>query len=1857
MSYFLRTSSETQKRLSAVLNKRKEDEEKLRPLPPVGGPADASNINSPTDFSGSLPSAESIFRGDLSVLQSDSRQYRGQSTREWRIPPGVDPDYPEGVPRSTDAQVADEPGAAERIESGQPRSLATLADPPLDMQQAKLLHPFEARELEVKLGLANSDTGMPNPLAPTERYGELKAIQGANVAGNNPDLLTAGSHSTPVGQVPIIPGHPNTIVLTPEEANNGILVERLATEGTQGPIVRVEGESQFGTLSAGEAFSGMGKVMLGFMDVANVPLEAFAETAFQLTHTMPQNATLFQEGFGATVERHRARGLLAQIGIGIAFDPFVVGKLLKIPMGVTRAVASRYVRQALISTPNLSDAQRADVLEKVLDQVVDTSGYTIDFDLDKWWSPAQQTWVDISDQAAHVREFGVPLIAGGAPIPGERSVNPWTGGRYLRSKLQPIRAPNIRRNIENLGLTDEDLLRIQNEHGRVTINRVKDYARKRDLDMTPEALNRSGEDSLLRNASMDSDAALSGFGDSFVNPFDASYPNPVNPVQPLTATAEVNPPFSRNMAGERPQPASAAGDAGDPNHNVTQRATSRYADMQSKKTPIGTKAKRAIRGFQEAFVDRTAVTNELQDRVAKDLLTETNIWRVKHGMEPMYRLPDSMRAKNAFALNMGGSAASDDASRLTLSKIFNKLGNKFIDRAGDNIDTIVVNEYAGFMHHLDVIRLQKERARLARISKGSQRSVGADTYVRVGMHGMTEFQMTEELARMKREFTPEGWDDTIAKWTQDENFKKQAADQAGEAYKSSEKPLSKWDRLTGASQELFDHYSGLRKMMVSEGLLSQELSDELARNYRHYNPIKYVEGTIMGLAQTTITRPKNRPMLGMTDDVLEELSTKGLDAEQQLPLLLLENATADVYRKAGENRFTSTLIELARRDKSLPEGSVKQVVVLKEKRNVNELLPYQLSSDSVAPAGMKRVARMVNGEREIWQIPADIANQLDLLDPISPGLAERMARMINRPMRMAFTSHNPVFMAANFLHDMMIVVMNEGVLPHEVVTSLAATLSDVWKRDSTLHALIQAGGDVGGLSGKLGEDIKAQYARTAERAKRGETTFKSHADWTDYLRRIAEPLNYVSRAIEMAPRRAVFKKTLAREEAVRPAPGSIRGEFTVQNQAIGDAGYSANVFNPADFAKGETVSIGGRGIDQETSLKAFGRIFDEPKEYSPESVRSAAYAARNATVDFQKYGSAIKIFDALFLYTNAAIQGTLLPARALRKGGYRMGAAPGVPAFSKTPGGMGGLAVRAGQNKAKIGTMAFAAAALTLYAHNAMRYPEAFKNMSLQDKLTRFAVIHGEEEDEYGNMVAQTWSLQPLLREYAAINASIVLAMDKLMGRDSATATQFLTTLVPNINPAGTVVNFGGRDATFGLQTLPTPTTVGQLANDYRTNWDSFRNAPIVSPALASRPVEEQYDAYTTDLAKSAGGFLGMSPKKLDNMMRVGVFRDVFSAIDIGLKKLNPDEPDPEISAWAAELAKELEFTPIRDHGVKKNEFFKGLTSTQRRDIEIVMDAEPAGIPFVSTLQNRFNRESGGQKRRTGVFVASKEYGVSAQETSDMAQILGAYMDRLHDEQLAQDVLYGEGRIDAKQWIEGDKNQGMSYRGAFALATLEHPNAAQAMLDKDGNQRDPRKWSDYKVMVATARGWWGDTRTEGQILAAQKRGIPMPIDADGQPDYHTYFKHVDEFIEDVRDQYGNEGVDKMDRELQSVMTEMQSEHYEEVGMGGDQGLRHYWDIAGNVADRVGGTAGVIYRQFLDANNDERLYLKSRYKGYISSVQRIVNRERENFRRRNPDMDYLYVKWGYAEAGKTPAGVYGARERVARGGQSLLAGTQ
>ena len=262
MSYFLRTSSETQKRLTSVLNKRKEDEEELQLGSPLGGTEDAFNINAPGD----IPDAFSDAMPGLRIT-GGRRNPRERATRETTST---------GAPRLTDVEKAAGIEAGTAFESA-------AADPAVDMTQLQIVDPIRHQEIV--------DSVQGAEWSPADLYNVRTVIGQGNVAGADLDHINSGSYVTPKDKVPLDGANSKMVVISPEDENDAIYMNELFADLPEDTVVRVEGESRFGTLSAKQSFAGMGKILLGFVDVAGSPFEAFAETAFEATHTLPWNTT------------------------------------------------------------------------------------------------------------------------------------------------------------------------------------------------------------------------------------------------------------------------------------------------------------------------------------------------------------------------------------------------------------------------------------------------------------------------------------------------------------------------------------------------------------------------------------------------------------------------------------------------------------------------------------------------------------------------------------------------------------------------------------------------------------------------------------------------------------------------------------------------------------------------------------------------------------------------------------------------------------------------------------------------------------------------------------------------------------------------------------------------------------------------------------------------------------------------------------------------------------------------------------------------------------------------------------------------------------------------------------------------------------------------------------------------------------------------------------------------------------------------------------------------------------------------------------------------------------------------------
>lgn len=88
-------------------------------------------------------------------------------------------------------------------------------------------------------------------------------------------------------------------------------------------------------------------------------------------------------------------------------------------------------------------------------------------------------------------------------------------------------------------------------------------------------------------------------------------------------------------------------------------------------------------------------------------------------------------------------------------------------------------------------------------------------------------------------------------------------------------------------------------------------------------------------------------------------------------------------------------------------------------------------------------------------------------------------------------------------------------------------------------------------------------------------------------------------------------------------------------------------------------------------------------------------------------------------------------------------------------------------------------------------------------------------------------------------------------------------------DPESTTAALKDMVASAGQGLVPVPFGAAiRPAAEASANYDLFRSRNIVNPALQRLPKEEQYDAYTSAPAMLAGEALGVSPKKVDHLIR-----------------------------------------------------------------------------------------------------------------------------------------------------------------------------------------------------------------------------------------------------------------------------------------------------------------------------------------------------------------------------------------------------
>jgi hypothetical protein len=564
----------------------------------------------------------------------------------------------------------------------------------------------------------------------------------------------------------------------------------------------------------------------------------------------------------------------------------------------------------------------------------------------------------------------------------------------------------------------------------------------------------------------------------------------------------------------------------------------------------------------------------------------------------------------------------------------------------------------------------------------------------------------------------------------------------------------------------------------------------------------------------------------------------------------------------------------------------------------------------------------------------------------------------------------------------------------------------------------------------------------------------------------------------------------------------------------------------------------------------------------------AAVNARRSTVDFDRAGNAIRSANNFFLYLNPAVQGALLPYRAMKSNPVQFGF------------GVGGLA----------------AASIGIYANN-RKYPEYF-DIPIEVRMEGMIfMLPSTEVDKNGRIVPHYIRIPPNLRELSAFTAPFTYIMERLDGENQQDFDEFVRTLgFDMLNPIPTQ----GKEAKWAW----IPTEVGQTIAEFNANKNFYTGRPIIPENMLHLPKEEQYDEYTSLASRRVGKWLNISPMQLDHVLEQGVLRDAVLTAD-GIIRAQMEDVDPEAEAIAIWLQNMAETAPQEKIAIYRRQVFNELDPEMKEKVlEVEKTPEPA-IPFFATMKNRFYGERSGELYRIGLRKALEARDMSEEDYYEFQRKLDMYGDKLESNQYAMEMNLERG------WSEDDDGNKLPFGGKEYRAALANQSALWGALqiqmvvtmpDHQTFLADASKRAEFYNDVFSLVNTSPDKRSRSAILYSTFKSIPIPDmpgtdpQLGGEQDWRKHNAMVDEF----RNGLSEDDQTLLELEIQSRMTPW---HRENFYLPKEQ-FKYYWHLE----DR-----------YLDTAAKRQVYTH-----YIQMVKPASIENRENWLLQNPNLEWVVM---------------------------------
>lgn len=1044
-------------------------------------------------------------------------------------------------------------------------------------------------------------------------------------------------------------------------------------------------------------------------------------------------------------------------------------------------------------------------------------------------------------------------------------------------------------------------------------------------------------------------------------------------------------------------------------------------------------------------------------------------------------------------------------------------------------------------------------------------------------------------------------------------------------------------RLERASKRIIKLYADDLARYVDEGMVSADEAAELRRKYPYYSPLRYLE-----FIDDQLLAGKGRPK-SVTDAVspIGTLSPEGVEKSMATPLSVL---TGELIR--NEHR-----IRLNQLKRSMIRGYEE---LNKIRGDVSEVKKASSPVRLVATEGESKIFRRAkdpegtmsffeNKEGVIgshhYEVPKWMIRELEYLQEIhQPTGAAWALAAPNAVLRASFVTYNPSFIVANVLNDTFTVGMTRGVLPTSVGKELILGLGDAlgrrfgieaWRNPLWETATLGGGrqqkfygrgpGDI--LGRNIGEDFQVDRGSFAQRVKHR-------------IKRLHDP----SLPTDLSAVEAKIDGRRVNAELIKKAGGTVVSPKQMADGMLGMAKALARAI-PAVGEVGEMAPrVAAMRKSMNKDMPGWKMQLDSgamtPQQLADtDQGRTAIQSGIDATINFSRGGRIIKQANKFWLFLNASMEGTKLPARAIARDPRLL---------AKTM----GLTI--------VGQMGLTAYNMT---------QEGYYNIPLEERINSSFIIipdsiaehipflEAGKVDRYGDPIPARINFVPKLREWAVHMGLTTFLTEQVLGDNPDAVEDLVKAILPNATPLSVAAPF-----------VPMPETAETITEISR-GVDLYRGREIVPTELQHQPREKQVLPWTSPALKALSDSLeervgmSISPLMLEHSYRAitgAVGGEVLSAVDM-VYEMAQEDPDPTTQGYADRLKEAV--GSLEKDKIYTEMIEAGMTEEERDEVYNLSVKPDARVPIVSSMVQRITGKSrGGEIQRTRRREAAEAAGLDEEQIAEASREAGKISRYEREDQIKKDR--GEELRDGTQGpnieaILNRKDQDGKYvdRGDVIIWRRDQSSGPgiryRHTKDRLGREyplslygATPEQKAIYYETLPTAGGTVEDVRTRGEVLTSGYYAI-QPESGAGTEEETAYGMTDLDLMFRQREEYMN-SLSQEDRlllgeEIEKGRTPLQREYDKDVAYIRDT---KFWDVYQIEADARG--VGDAMREYNQTTGSSSRADLRKGNPKLAEALKAGAAKREEMRlysykeglEGRPDgrLEDVLLKWGWYEVG-------------------------